>query len=68
MNGPQVRLGARAPCLYPVSPYNSTMIIVAITCLVPVSHDCFLFYTEKFIIQFKTKEKNYGSPHSFSKK
>ena len=27
----------------------------------------YLFYIEKFIIQFKTTEKTYRSPHSFSK-
>ena len=73
MRGPHVRLGATAPCLYHINPYNGIMIIVMIAFLAkftfPTIGFCstlrigpYSFYIEKFTTQFKTTEKNDRSP------
>ena len=54
--GPHTSLGAAAPCVHEIIPYNINMIIFKSTCSKRVSDDCFFFRTGNwciFILQKK---------------
>ena len=57
MRGPHVHLGANSKFTFPRIVFCSTLRIGQ-----------YIFYTEKFITQFKTTEKNDRSPYSFARK
>ena len=59
MRGPYVRLGATAPCLFHMNPYN---------CLDACSDDCFLLNTENWPMFILHREVYYSVQNNRKKK
>ena len=60
MRGAHARLGATAPCLYHINPYDSTMIIVKLLAKVTFSTIVFLLNTENWPIFILHREVYYS--------
>ena len=59
MRGPHVRLGPKAPCLFHINPYNSTMSIVTIACYNHVSDECFSLVLHWELVHTYFTQKNW---------